>query len=82
MEDWIYDLVEEALYYEVYTNPDNRQGEYDWVTDRVFQEAVEECSQFLKRLRGSDELPESDPDWRDEENAHLSVLEWMGSYFV
>ena len=81
MDDWIYDLVDEALYYEVYTNPDNRQGEYDWVTDRIFQEAVEECSQFLKRLRGSEELPESNPSWQDEENAHFSVLEWMGSYF-
>jgi len=79
MTDWIYDLVDEALYYEVYTNPDNRPGEYDWVTDMIFEDSVEECSEFL---RDSGELPISNPDWRDEENAHLMVLDWMGSYFA
>ena len=77
MKDWIYDLVEEALYYEVYTNPD-RPGHYDWVTDRIFRDAVEDCAEFL---RDSGELPISNPDWRDEENAHLMILDWMGSYF-
>tara|TARA_R110001583_G_scaffold10416_6_gene47812 strand:- start:5359 stop:5598 length:240 start_codon:yes stop_codon:yes gene_type:complete len=78
MKDWIYDLVEEALYYEVYTNPDNRTGEYDWVTDMIFEDAVEECSEFL---RDSRELPISNPDWEDEEKAHIMVLDWMSSYF-
>tara|TARA_R110002050_G_scaffold264835_1_gene405775 strand:- start:154 stop:390 length:237 start_codon:yes stop_codon:yes gene_type:complete len=78
MTDWIYDLVDEAFYYEVYHNPDNRQGEYDWLTERRLREAIEDCAEFL---RDSGELPISNPDWRDEENAHLMVLDWMGSYF-
>ena len=78
MNDWIYDLVEEALYYEVYQNPDNREGEYDWVTDRDFDNAVEDCSQFLIDHKG---LTETNPSWQEEEMAHLMVLEWMGSYF-
>ena len=76
MEDWIYDLVDEALYYEVYSA--EREVFYDWVTDRIFKDAVEDCAEFL---RDSGELPISNPDWRDEENAHLMVLDWMGSYF-
>jgi hypothetical protein len=78
MEDWIYDLVDEALYYEVYNDYDHDITEYDWVTDRIFSDAVEDCAEFL---RDSGELPLSNPDWRDEENAHLMVLDWMGSYF-
>ena len=76
---WIYDLVDEALYYEIYQNPDNREGEYDYVTDRMFRDTVENITEFLIN---SDELPMSNPDWRDEENAHLMVLDYLGSYGV
>jgi len=80
MRSWIYDLVEEALFYEIYENPDNSLGEYEWVTDRIFDSAIEDCAEYI--MNGDNSLPMVNPSWQDEESAHHIVLDWMGSYFL
>lgn len=71
--EWIYDFVHEVVFYEVY---EDRPDVYDWVDDRDFAEIVNEVTEAVIEEYGHIE----DPDWRDEESAHLFIIDYMGTH--
>lgn len=73
--EWIYDFVHEAVFYEVY---EDRPEQYNWVKDRDFAEIVAEVTEYIIDEYGHID----DPDWRDEESAHLAILDYMGTYII
>jgi deoxyribodipyrimidine photolyase-like uncharacterized protein len=71
--DWIYDFTHEVVFYEIY---EDRPEDYTWVSDRDFAEIVNEVTEHIIDKYGHID----EPDWRVEEEAHIEILDYMGSY--